>query len=104
MRAQQSFPRSTAAIALSFLVLMLILVVGTTSRAAMSKPHAPENPPSGQQPKLKIPPLEETAKCKDNSKLYKPCDQVFKEACKKEGDFVCDNPDCSEGSCFLRED
>jgi hypothetical protein len=101
MRARQSFPRSTAAIALSFLVLMLILVVGTTSRAAMSNPYGPQNPP-----KVKLPPLEETAKCKDNSKLYKPCDQAFKAACKKAGGkFVCDDPDeCAEGSCFLPDE
>jgi hypothetical protein len=87
-------------VALSVLALTLPLVVGTTSRA-----ETPDKPPSGQPSELTLPPFMETAKCKDNDKLYVRCDRVFKAACaKRDGKFLCDNPDCSEGTCFLPED
>ena len=40
--------------------------------------------------------------CADNSKLFHACDPTFKQDCKSlDGDFGCDNPDCTQGHCTI---
>jgi hypothetical protein len=40
--------------------------------------------------------------CMDDSDLLHDCDKDFKAACReKEGDFECDNDDCTTGRCNL---
>ena len=93
--------RSPSILALAvFAMLTLSAVSHAESESPTAAPPDTEQPDAGRT--IAVPPALKPVECNDDNELYKPCDKKFKLSCKRQkGEFYCDNPERTEGTCHL---